>query len=41
VDVVNAETLLPFVDWQDVEHAVVCVAAFIGSVRLIDNIVLY
>lgn len=41
VSVVNAETLLPFEDWQDVEHAVVCVAAFIGSVRLIDNIVLY
>lgn len=41
VNVVDAETLLPFEDWQDVEHAVVCVAAFIGSVRLIDNIVLY
>jgi pantoate--beta-alanine ligase len=41
VDVVNAETLLPFEDWMDVEHAVVCVAAFIGSVRLIDNIILY
>jgi pantoate--beta-alanine ligase len=41
VDVVDTETLLPFEDWQDVEHAVVCVAAFIGSVRLIDNIVLY
>lgn len=41
VDIVNTETLLPFEDWRDVEHAVVCVAAFIGSVRLIDNIVLY
>ena len=41
VGVVNAETLLPFEDWQDVEHAVVCVAAYIGKVRLIDNIVLY
>lgn len=41
VDVVNAETLLPFDDWQETDHAVVCVAAFIGSVRLIDNIVLY
>lgn len=41
VDIVDAETLQPFEDWQDVEHAVVCVAAFIGSVRLIDNIVLY
>lgn len=41
VDVVDTETLLPFEDWQDAEHAVVCVAAYIGSVRLIDNIVLY
>jgi pantoate--beta-alanine ligase len=41
VDVVDALTLLPFEDWMDVEHAVVCVAAFIGKVRLIDNIVLY
>jgi pantoate--beta-alanine ligase len=41
VSIVDTETLLPFEDWQDVEHAVVCVAAFIGKVRLIDNIVLY
>jgi len=41
VDVVDTETLQPFEDWPDAEHAVVCVAAFIGSVRLIDNIVLY
>jgi len=41
VDVVDAETLQPFEDWQDVEHAVVCVAVFIGKVRLIDNIVLF
>jgi pantoate--beta-alanine ligase len=41
VSIVDTETLLPFEDWKDVEHAVVCVAAFIGSVRLIDNIVLY
>ena len=41
VDIVDTQTLLSFEDWQDVEHAVVCVAAFIGSVRLIDNIVLF
>jgi len=41
VDVVDTETLQPFEDWNDAEHAVVCVAAFIGSVRLIDNIVLF
>lgn len=41
VDIVDTETLLPLEDWMDAKHAVVCVAAFIGSVRLIDNIVLY
>jgi len=41
VDIVDTETLQPFEDWMDAEHAVVCVAAFIGSVRLIDNIILY
>jgi pantoate--beta-alanine ligase len=41
VDIVNTETLQPFDDWMDVEHAVVCVAAFIGNVRLIDNLILY
>lgn len=41
VDVVDCETLQPFQEWNDAEHAVICVAAFIGSVRLIDNIVLY
>lgn len=40
-DVVDTETLQPLHEWQDAEHAVVCVAAFIGSVRLIDNIILY
>lgn len=40
-DVVDTETLQPIHEWQDAEHAVVCVAAFIGNVRLIDNIVLY
>jgi pantoate--beta-alanine ligase len=41
VDVVDTETLQPIDDWMDAAHAVVCVAAFIGSVRLIDNIILY
>jgi pantoate--beta-alanine ligase len=40
-DVVDAETLQPLHEWQDAEHAVVCIAAFIGNVRLIDNIILY
>ncbi len=41
VEVVDTETLQPIDDWLDAEHAVVCAAAFIGSVRLIDNIILY
>lgn len=41
VSVVDTITLQPFEDWPDVTHAVVCVASFIGSVRLIDNVVLY
>jgi pantoate--beta-alanine ligase len=40
-EVVDTQTLQPFEDWHDAEHAAVCVAAFIGNVRLIDNIVLY
>jgi len=41
VDVVDAETLLPIEDWNEAEHAVVCVAAYIGNIRLIDNIKLF
>ncbi len=41
VGVVDAETLQPLEDWMDAEHSVICVAAFIGQVRLIDNIKLY
>jgi len=41
VSVVDTITLQKFDDWTDVEHAVVCVAAFIGNVRLIDNMILY
>lgn len=41
VEVVDTQTLQPFEDWNDAEHAIVCVAAFLGSVRLIDNQLLY
>lgn len=40
-EVVDTQTLQPFEDWHDAEHAVICVVAFIGKVRLIDNIVLF
>jgi pantoate--beta-alanine ligase len=39
--VVDIETLQPFSDWEDTEHAILCIAVFLGQVRLIDNIVLY
>jgi len=39
--VADTETLQPFEDWEDVPHAVLCIAAFLGQVRLIDNIRLY
>ncbi len=41
VAIVDTQTLQPFADWMDAEHAVVCVAVYLGAVRLIDNIVLY
>lgn len=41
VEIVDTETLQPINDWMDAEHAVICVAAFIGKVRLIDNMILY
>jgi pantoate--beta-alanine ligase len=41
VEVADARTLQPFSDWMDAEHAVVCVAVFLGPVRLIDNLRLY
>ena len=41
VAIVDTQTLQPFADWMDAEHAVVCVAVYLGAVRLIDNIALY
>ena len=41
VEVADTLTLQPLDDWQDAEHAVICVAVYIGQVRLIDNIELY
>jgi pantoate--beta-alanine ligase len=39
--VVNQETLMPFEDWEDVQHARFCIAVYLGEVRLIDNIELF
>jgi pantoate--beta-alanine ligase len=40
-EVVDSQSLMPFEDWEDAEHARVCIAVFLGQVRLIDNIELY
>lgn len=40
-EIADADSLMPFADWDDTEHAVICVAVFLGEVRLIDNIRLY
>lgn len=40
-EIVDETTLSPIQDWEDAEHARICVAVFLGEVRLIDNISLY
>ncbi len=37
-EIADATTLLPITDWKDCEHAIGCIALFLGKVRLIDNI---
>ncbi|NVO19066.1 MAG: pantoate--beta-alanine ligase [Bacteroidetes bacterium] len=39
--VVDTETLMPLSEWEDSDHAILCVAVFLGEVRLIDNMNLY
>jgi len=41
VEVVNRITLQPIKDWKGSKELIVCVAVYDGSVRLIDNIVLF
>jgi len=40
VEIVHAQTLQPLNDGEKKEPAVLCVAVFLGSIRLIDNILL-
>ncbi len=40
-EIVDAKTLLPINNWNDTASAVACTAAYLGRVRLIDNIVLF
>ena len=39
--VADTMTLMPITEWEDADHAILCVAVLIGQVRLIDNILLY
>lgn len=41
LEIVSAESLGKIVDWKDTESAVACIAAKVGSIRLIDNVTIY
>lgn len=40
VEIVDMDTLRTISTWTDSKHIIVCLAAFLGQVRLIDNLVL-
>ncbi len=40
-EISDAETLQPINNWQDAPEVIACVAAFLGPVRLIDNMILF
>jgi pantoate--beta-alanine ligase len=41
IEIVDMDSLLPVKNWDESKHVIVCVAVFLGQVRLIDNIILY
>lgn len=41
VSIVDSKTLQSIDKWEDCKHCVVCLACFLGKVRLIDNIEIY
>ena len=41
LEIVNGATLEPINDWHDAKSAVILIAAKIGQVRLIDNLIIY
>jgi pantoate--beta-alanine ligase len=41
IEIVDMDSLEPVKDWKESKHAIVCIAVFLGQVRLIDNMVLY
>ncbi len=38
--IANAQNLKPITHWHECQQHVVCIAAYVGSVRLIDNLIL-
>jgi pantoate--beta-alanine ligase len=40
-EVVDTSTLQPITEWEDAPHVILCIAVFLGQVRLIDNIQLF
>lgn len=41
LSVVDAQTLLPINSWSDSKKCIVCIAVFLGEVRLIDNLMIF
>jgi pantoate--beta-alanine ligase len=41
VEIVDMDSLKPVNDWNDSKNFIICVAVFLGQVRLIDNMILY
>jgi pantoate--beta-alanine ligase len=39
--IADSETLQPIKTWEETSRVIACVAAFLGSVRLIDNMILF
>ena len=40
-DIADSETLQPVESWEEAPGVIACVAAFLGSIRLIDNMILF
>ena len=40
-ELADIETLQPVAAWEELSGVIACVAAFLGSVRLIDNMILF
>ncbi len=40
-EIVDMNTLQPVKNWDESNHIVACIAAYVENVRLIDNIILF